>query len=138
MNNSPRAVSKTVMALATLLCIAAPADACGMSIGTGGWVLIVGLLGLALAGPATLAAAGLVSAVRARRTGLTALRASVGALAVLCELGVARVAGPTSLLGVLAVGVGALQLALFALAAVNGPDTAPLGGRLTVLRPLGL
>ncbi|TBR18950.1 hypothetical protein EPO15_14740 [bacterium] len=140
MNNLTPTVSKTVMTLMAACCLAAPANACGPSLGTGGVAVLLGVLGIAIAGPSLLVVAGLVSGVRARRTGLSLSRGSVGGLALLFEFGLAALAGPSSLVGVLSTGVGALQLSLLTMAAVHGPAYGPLPGRITVLsdQALGL
>jgi hypothetical protein len=133
MNNLPKKVSKGAMTLAMTCGFALPASACGPSFGPVGTAILLGVVALAAAVPVAVTVAGLVSGFRARRDGLSLGKGLVGASALLCELGVARVAGPGSLVGALAVGAGALQLALFVMAAVHGPDMGPLPGRITVL-----
>lgn len=132
MNNFPKTVSKLAMLFGALTCVVPEAAACGPS-GPGEYALLLALIAAIVLVPALLSAAGVAAAVRVRRSGLSLGRGLVGTAALLCELGVARAAGPGSLLGLMAVGVGALQIALFAMAAYHGPDEAPLRGRITVL-----
>ena len=129
----PRNLSKTAMMAAVSCSLAEPVSACGPSFGPVGTTLFFGVLALVAAAPTALALAGVVSAVRARRDGLNLGRGIMVALALVCESALARLAGPSSLIGVLAIGLGALQAAFLLMAAVNGPAEAPLQGRLTVL-----
>lgn len=128
----PRTLSKTVMGIAATCCVAEPALACGPS-GPVEVALLLGILALAAALPVALASAGLVSAFRARRDGFSFGKGFVGLVALACEAGVVRLAGTGNLVGLLAAGAGAVQVALFVMAAVNGPSQAPLPGRLTIL-----
>lgn len=135
MNTMPKTFAAALTVVALLV---APADAC-MSFGPGTMALILAVVAVLAAGPTTLAVAGLVSAYRARLSGMTARRGLVVAAALVCELAAARALGPSSLVGLAALGAGAIQTALVAMAFVNGP-LAPLNGKITVLsaQALGL
>ena len=127
-----KTLSKAVMVfcLVAVPCVE-PAWACGPS-GPVGMAFILGLAGLLIGTPALLSSAGTVAAFRARRHGLSLGKVLLGILALACEAGVAALTGLESLVGTLALGLGALQLALFAMAAVYGP-VAALPGKLTIL-----
>lgn len=133
MNNMPASLSKTAMMAVVLSMLTEPAMACAPSLGPTGVALVLGLLALIVLVPFALVMAGSISAVRTRRDGLSFSRSLVVSLAFVCEMGIARLAGLGSGIGVLAIGLGTLQVAFLGMAAVNGPTEAPLPGRVTVL-----
>lgn len=140
MNKLPKNVSKVVMGFATSCVLATPCMACGPSLGSAGIALLFGAIALVALVPLSIASAGMVAAVRARRDGLSWGKGFVGLCAVAVEAGIARFLGPESLVGALSVGLGGLQVALFALALANGRGVSPLPGRVTILsaQALGL
>lgn len=140
MKNMPKNLNSAVAGLTAAVLLASPASACMPSFGPGEVAVILGALALAAAVPLLLMSAGLVAAVRARRSGLTFGRGVVGLSALAFEGGVAKMLGAGSLPGILLGGLGALQVALFVMAFVHGPEARPLPGRVTVLseQALGL
>lgn len=140
MNKPPKTLSKMVMGIAATCCFTTEVVACGPSFGPVGTAILIGVLALAVLVPTVLAAAGTIAAFRIHGAGLTLRDISILTAAVLCELGAIRLVGAGSFVGMMALGVGALQLALVAMTALNGPDRGPLPGRVTVLstQALGL
>ena len=129
----PGTLSKVVMGFMASCVLVDPCMACSPSLGSGGVALLLGILALLAAVPLSIATAGMIAAVRARREGFSLGKGFVGLGAVAVEAGIARVLGPESLVGILSVGFACIQVALFAMTLVNGRWDSPLPGRVTVL-----